>query len=259
MVAQIPSLFRGWEVFQFLRPKCANLEAGFTLLEVLVAIAILTVGLMGAALLMTSTYKGSVRSRYMAEAAQLASEKLEDLNRFPARLSSGGSVYVDPHIFVPSGEDDCGIPAENCVGTVTPALTCSGQGRCTPNAAASPQSITAGQVGAGASGTISIAAATVNYSDSVFLGAVQGAISETYQTTAGATPSYSTLTYTPNGATPVPTTSTTAPTAGETFDRRWVIEQDQPLAGLRRVTVLVTLMDSSVQPPVTFEMTMVRP
>jgi hypothetical protein len=44
-----------------------------------------------------------------------------------------------------------------------------------------------------------------------------------------------------------------------TFSRRWVIEQDQPVAGVRRITVLVTLMDRTVQPPLTFQMSMVRP
>jgi hypothetical protein len=38
-----------------------------------------------------------------------------------------------------------------------------------------------------------------------------------------------------------------------------VIEQDQPVPGVRRITVLVTLMDQTVQPPVTYQMSMVRP
>jgi hypothetical protein len=52
-----------------------------------------------------------------------------------------------------------------------------------------------------------------------------------------------------------------------TFHRRWIIEANTPVAGdssiclpgTRRVTVLVTLMDLTVQPPVTFQMSMVRP
>jgi type IV pilus modification protein PilV len=69
-------------------------QGGFTLLEVLVSITILTIGLMASALLMSNTYRFTVRSRFMAEAAQLASEKLEDLNRFP---------QIDAHITVPTG------------------------------------------------------------------------------------------------------------------------------------------------------------
>jgi hypothetical protein len=44
-----------------------------------------------------------------------------------------------------------------------------------------------------------------------------------------------------------------------TFDRRWVIEQDKPVAGVRRITVLVILADKTIQPPVTYQMSMVRP
>jgi hypothetical protein len=44
-----------------------------------------------------------------------------------------------------------------------------------------------------------------------------------------------------------------------TFHRRWIIEANQPVAGTRRVTVLVTLMDATVQPPVNFQMSLVRP
>jgi Tfp pilus assembly protein PilV len=229
------------------------------MLEVLVAIAVLVVGLMASALLMTRTYQSSVRSRYMAEAAQLASEKLEDLSRFPAKVTAGGAVNVDPHIFVPSGENDCGIAGENCVGSINPAYTCTDQGSCTANAAASPQNITASQVGAGTYGTTSISAAIVNYSDAVSLATANGTMSETYESTGGGTPAYTSLTYSPNGVTPVPKTTTTAPTTGETFDRRWTIEQDQPVAGVRRITVLVTLMDTSVKPALTFQMSMVRP
>ena len=43
------------------------------------------------------------------------------------------------------------------------------------------------------------------------------------------------------------------------FKRRWIIEMDQPVTGVRRITVLVTLENQQVQPPVTFQMSMVRP
>ena len=234
-------------------------EGGFTLLECMVAIAVLTIGLTASALLMSITFKNSVRSRYMAEAAQLASEKLEDLNRFPVSITSG-VYYPDPHVFVPSGST-CNLSASttgtSCVGSVAPALTCAGRGNCTQNAAAATQTIAVGDAGAG--GTVSNIAATVSYSDSVFLSAANGTISETYETVGGSTPNYSTLSYSPTGTTPVPSNSSTAPTVGETFDRRWVIEQDAPLAGVRRITVLVTLMDETIWPPVTFQMSMVRP
>lgn len=236
---------------------------GFTLLEVLVAITVLAIGLMAAAVLMSTTYKYSVRSRYVAEAAQLASEKLEDLGRYPSPISSD-VVYPDAHIFVPTGAT-CQITSSttgsNCVGSIAPALTCSGTGDCTFNTISStysPLSITADESGAG--GTEAETTATVTYSDSVYLSATNGQMQETYQTAGGSSPVYTTLTFSPNGSTPVQSQSSTAPTdAGETFDRRWVIEQDKPVTGVRRITVLVTLMDQTVQPPVTYQMSMVRP
>lgn len=219
---------------------------GFTLLEVLVAITVLAIGLMASALFMSHGYQFSVRSRYMAEAAQLCSEKLEDLNRFPEN---------DYHIAVMSGDNECGISGENCEGSLT--------------ADASPQTI-----------TVSGNTYTVYYSDAVYISVTNlsgsgtnvanGSFQETYQT-AGAinsstSASYTTLTFSPNGLTPVPTVSTTPPTQGETFDRRWVIEQNLPVTGVRRITVLVTLMYTSFlglkgnpNSPITFQMSLVRP
>jgi hypothetical protein len=221
-----------------------------------VSITVLSIGLLAGALLMSITFKYSVRSRYMAAAAQLASEKLEDLGRYPVQTVLG-VVNVHPILFVPSGANYCGIAGVSCVGSITPALTCTGEGNCSFNSAASPLSITAGDEGAG--GTVSDAAATVGYSDAVYFSWANGTMQETYEISTTATPNYATLTYSPNGQTPVPTNSANPPsTSGETFDRRWVIEQDQPTAGVRRVTVLVTLMDMTVQPPVTYQMSMVR-
>ncbi len=237
--------------------------AGFSLLEALVSITILSIGLMAAALLMSITFKSSVRSRYVAEAAQLASEKLEDLGRYPANISLG-VVYPDAHIFVPSGSN-CQIngatTASNCVGSIAPALTCTAPGNCTFNSISSTYSpLTVNANDAGAGGTLSESTATVNYSDAVYLSAANGTMQETYQTASGANPLYATLTFSPLGQTPAITNSSTAPSnVSETFDRRWVIEQDQPVAGVRRITVLVTLMDQTVQPPVTYQMSMVRP
>ncbi len=236
---------------------------GFTLLEVMVSIVVLSIGLLAASLLMSITFKSSVRSRYIAESAQLASEKLEDLGRYPAQISND-VVYPDAHIFVPSGQT-CQITSSttgtNCVGSIAPALTCVSQGKCTFNAISStysPLTITADETGAG--GTLANSAGTVAYSDAVYLSTANGTVQETYQTAGGATPNYATLTFSPNGQTPTITNSSTAPSAGgETFDRRWVIEQDQPIAGVRRITVLVTLMDQTIQPPLTYQMTMVRP
>jgi hypothetical protein len=187
---------------------------------------------MSMAALMANIYKSSVRSRYMALASQLASEELEELSRYPASAS-----FVDPHIYVPPGSTTCGIANETCVGML--------------NQDYGPQTITV----AGGSPT------PVSYFDSICLATQNGVMSETYKmscTSGATTGNYLTVAFNPQGQLPTTTCSTTAPT-GMTFGRRWVIEQGQPVAGVRRVTVAVTLEDLTVQPPVTFQMSMVRP
>ena len=72
--------------------------AGFSLLEVLIAIPILMIGLAGMAALVTQTLTGTERGRNMGLAATLVSEKLEDLNRWPTvdpNVAAGGSLTSD--------------------------------------------------------------------------------------------------------------------------------------------------------------------
>ena len=199
------------------------------MLEVMIAIVVLTVGLMSGALLMANVYKSTVRSRYMALATQLASEEIEDLNRWPA-----STTFTDPHIAVPVGSNTCALAGENCIGSLTQD--------CGPTT-------TPIQCGS---------TSNITYFDSVHLSTADGQMSETYQMpcTGG---NYVTVPYSPSGAVPIPTCSATPPVAAMTFDRRWVIEMNQPITGLRRVTVLVTLADLTIQPPVSFQMSVVRP
>src|SRR5882724_11861033 len=77
-------------------------ERGFTLLETLGAIAILSIGLLAMAGLMSTTTANSSRSRYMSEASILATQKLEELNRYPnsdpmvaIAGASAGSLIAD--------------------------------------------------------------------------------------------------------------------------------------------------------------------
>jgi type IV pilus modification protein PilV len=68
---------------------------GFSLLEVVVSIGILSVGLLGVAALVASTMKTGTNSRYINMANILASEKLDSLNKWPSgdpNVAAGGSL-----------------------------------------------------------------------------------------------------------------------------------------------------------------------
>ena len=194
-----------------------NDSRGFTIVEVLVATFILIVGLVAVAGVVGTTLGNTARSEYMTQAATLATEKLEDLNRYPAS---------DLHVYAASGTPSGGLTSD--------VLT-----NVTANGVTSP----------------------VNYYDEEYFSPTQGALVETSSKLNNGTTQYTTISYTPDGQINNSGTLTTAPsTQGSiAFKRRWVIEMDTPVTGVRRITVLVTLMNQSVQPPVTFQMSMVRP
>ena len=100
------------------------------------------------------------------------------------------------------------------------------------------------------SGTV----ANVSYFDDIALETTNGSISETVGAPG---PIFTTTTHASDGH--VTTTQLAANPSTPTFHRRWIIEKDSPVAGVRRLTVLVTLLDKSVQPSVTFQMSLVRP
>ncbi|HMD97406.1 MAG TPA: prepilin-type N-terminal cleavage/methylation domain-containing protein [Terriglobia bacterium] len=131
---------------------------------------------------------------------------------------------ADPQICVPTGSTTVGSLTSDSVQTTT----CSGG-----------------------------ASASVNYFDDVTLANVNGAVSETVSGTNAGGTVYTTTTHAPDGS--IQTSTSPTPPASATFHRRWVIEANSPIAGVRRVTVQVTLLDSSVKPPVTFQMSLVRP
>jgi prepilin-type N-terminal cleavage/methylation domain-containing protein len=73
-------------------------QRGFTLIETMVSILILTIGLVGTAALMSNSVNMGAHARYVSTAALLASEKMEDLDRFPdndPNLTAGGSLATD--------------------------------------------------------------------------------------------------------------------------------------------------------------------
>lgn len=203
-------------------------EQGFTLIESVFAIVILTVGVLAMAALGTKMMQTGQQSKYMSVAAQLATEKLEDLSHWSED---------DPHICVPVGLGTAG----SLGGDILQQTTC-------------PPDIS------GASNSDSI-----SYYDDVNLavntGTVDcpnstvGCVSETVSGQVAGVTTYTTTYHSPDGVINFNNT----PPGAATYHRRWVVEADQPVAGVRRVTVLVTLANAAQKPGVTFQMSMVRP
>lgn len=204
-------------------------EKGFSLVEVLVAVTVLTVGLLAGAMLAARTMNGVKRSKYMSLASTLASEKIEDLSRWQPD---------NPQVCVPTAAATVGSLTTDVLQTTTCPLP-------------------------------STASATVNYSDDVNIALMipgagsacpdptAGCFAETVSSLVAGVVTYTTVYESPSGGLPVTTTSTTPPT-GSTFHRRWMLESATPVVGTRRLTVLVTLNDPTVNPPVTFQMSTVR-
>jgi Tfp pilus assembly protein PilV len=183
-------------------------------MEVLIAMFILTAGLTAMAALVAQSLGGTERARDLGLAATLASEKLEDLNRWPttsANVAGGGSLTADQTVGI------------------------------------------------------------IDYFDDVDYATASGLETETISTTTAGVTTYVATAHSPNG-TITQTSSTTAPaTSGQTaFHRRWLIETNPvvngvtltapaPLVGPRRVTVEVTLINSTIKPAVIFQMSTVRP
>ena len=228
-------------------------QGGFTILEVLAAIIILTIGATAVAGLAGVLLTRGRQSKYMTLAATLASEKLEDLSHWPSNASTATGVDLSsPQICVPSPATTEGSLSSN----VTTSITCNGN------------------------------TATVSYFDYVSIDITDGSacltpgagcFAETTSSTVSGVTTYYTTYHSPNGqiAPPSVTGSTTAPANFSTFQRNWLIEANTPVAstqsagvyipGTRRITVLVTLLQNPVPagtvppPTVSYQMSMVRP
>lgn len=201
-------------------------DAGFSLLEVSAAVFILTIALLAAALLNSRMMSGGQQSKYMSLAATLASEKLEDLNRWDVD---------DPQVCVPTGTATEGSLTSDALQTTT----------CDAGTSAS--------VNYYDDVSISLTNATGNCGNSTW-----GCFAETVSSASGGVTVYTTTYHSPDGQINTTAPSTTPP-GSSTFHRRWIIEANSPVTGTRRVTVLVTLQDLSVQVPITFQMSSVRP
>jgi len=204
-----------------------NAQSGFTMIETLAAIVVLSIGLVGMAVLMSNMMTGGARSRYMSNAAMLASEELENLQRFSAGPNPTDQTGADPEIAVTSGST-----AGSLTSDVTATVTASGS------------------------------TDTVDYFDIVQLSSTGGAVAETYSgKDASGNTNYKTVSHAPDGTITVTTTSSSPAPSADTlvYKRRWIIEKDSPVPGARRITVLVTLTNPGVAKAVTFQMSTVRP
>jgi len=203
---------------------------GFTIIEVLVASLILAIGVLSAAALIGSVVGGTSRSEYMNQAATIASEKLEDLNRWPASYNVNTGVDSgDPNIVVTNG-----IAAGSLTSNVVQDVTANGTTE------------------------------AVSYYDEVFFNPSQGALDEVVSSLSGSgAVQYTTISHPATGMItdppPAPTSAPPSVVGAIAFQRRWMIELNQPVIGVRRITVLVTCTNGFVQPPVTFQMSLVRP
>jgi Tfp pilus assembly protein PilV len=236
-------------------PHPNHKRRGFSMLEVIIALAVLFIGVSALAALAAVMIGHGSQSKYASLAGTLASEKLEDLNRWNGSISNGAenTTSTDPEICVPSG---------NSAGGVTPGTD------------ATPLNVTCDS-----------ATETVSYADNVSIDVTNssdcpnpadGCFAESFSEVNSGTTSYYTTYHSPDGTIPgvqpgtaagtkptVPVNSTTAP-ANMSFHRQWLIELNPTINGtqvmnVRRITVLVTSQNSSVKPPVSFQISTVRP
>ena len=205
----------------------ARRQAGFTLLEVMVAIAVLTIGVVSVAALAGTMMTTGNRSKYMSLEATLASEKLEDLNHWPANV---------PQVCVPTGNTSVGSLTSDVLQTTT----CSSGGATASIAYYDDVSI------------------NFNNGSTDCVSSLGGCFDETVASQVGGTTNYTTTYHSPDGT--VTTTTTTTAPSNMTFHRRWIIEADSPVTGVRRITVLVTVTSTNISPfSPSFQMSLVRP
>jgi prepilin-type N-terminal cleavage/methylation domain-containing protein len=101
--------------------------SGFSLAEILVAITILSIGLTAMAGLVASSLSGTERARFMALATTLASERLEDLNRWRSidpHVAAGGSLTADNTVGTLNYFDD--VDLSNTTGQISETVAVTG-------------------------------------------------------------------------------------------------------------------------------------
>ena len=196
-----------------------KVEEGFSLIEVLVAVGILAVGMVSTAALLARMTSETVRSKYMSIAAMLASEKLEDLNRWPSN---------DAHIAVTSGTTAGSLAADD-VQNVTVGATTTDVNYYD-------------EVGIGAS----------NGAMAETVSGLDAGGNVVYTTTIHTPDGYIGPADSDHPAPPVTYKR-------RWLIEKDPVVNGTAVSGVRRLTVLVILEDNTVRPPVTFQMSAERP
>ena len=208
------------------RPRQSS-HRGFTLFETMIAIVVITAGLLAVGALVAKMNTTTSKSRYISVQAYLASEKMDELSRYPgSQYSTNGP---DPNIWAPDG-GSAGDLTTQSTATVT-------SGGTTVN---------------------------VDYYDLVQISAGQGTMSETTKrrdlTTNAVT--YTTISQDVSGTFNTSQSANAPAVASDSlyFERRWLIEKDPTglPKGVRRITVVVLDNNPSAQTK-PFQVTMVRP
>lgn len=197
--------------------------SGFTLVEVLVSIAVLAIGLLGVAALISSTLATGTQARYMNIANVLASEKLDNLNKWPS-YENNGVIASDGNI----------QPGGSLTGPPTCAAGDTYCDQVTLSETSGANYVTQTQVVNGTAVTTTVVHTSAGCVDTPANCGVPN-------------PAGGGTTFTRRWLITLDPTITSAAGSPTT------------VTGARRITVVVSLVNQSSQFPVMFQMSMVRP
>lgn len=196
---------------------------GFSLLEVVVAIGVVTIGLGGLAALVANSIAAGANSKYASLASTLASEKIEDLERWPT---------ADPNVAVTNGVSAGSLTADTGPVSVTGAdgqtyaVNYYDQVRVSMGGGSFAETVT----GLNGSGNNTYSTLTIG---------PQGGLPTLSQSTTAPT-------------TPVTFDRRWLIELNPTIN-------GNTITGVRRITVWVQSQSDAIQPAVTFQMSTVRP
>jgi type IV pilus modification protein PilV len=216
-------MFRAWEMSKQRESSraCEAAERGFTLVEVVVSIAILSIGLLSVAALIGTTMNSGTNSRYVNMANILASEKLDTLNKWPStdpNVAAGGAL---------TGPAVCGSTDVYCDTVTVSESSGANYETQTQIVNSTPVTTTIVQTNTGCVDT---------------------------PTNCGVAAPVGGSTFTRRWLITVPVTVTDA--SGNTTT---ITNGAGGGSGPRRITVVVALNNNNVQNPISFQMSMVRP